>query len=106
VGTLDDYVLTKSKLGTSSDAIAFLAWFNWAFGWNSMQYLLTAELFPLRIRGIATSISVTPHLANQNGNSRAALNMLLSTDQGGLTPKGTFWLFAAITTLGVFLGLV
>lgn len=74
----------------------------WALGWNSMQYLLTAELFPLRIRALATSIAMTAHFANQYGNSRALPNMLLSTADGGITPKGTFWCFAAVTILGGF----
>lgn len=69
-------------------------------GWNSMQYLLTAELFPLRIRALATSFSMTLHFANQYGNSRAVPNMLLSVHNGGISPKGTFWCFAAVTILG------
>jgi hypothetical protein len=65
-----------------------------------MQYLLTAELFPLRIRALATSLAMTLHFANQYGNSRAVPNMLLPVASGGITPKGTFWFFAAVTILG------
>ncbi len=65
-----------------------------------MQYLLTSELFPLRIRALATSIAMTLHFANQYGNSRAVPNMLLPTEQGGISPQGTFWCFAAITVIG------
>lgn len=65
-----------------------------------MQYLLTSEIFPLRIRALATSISMTLHFANQYGNSRAVPNMLLPVDEGGISPMGTFWCFAAITLLG------
>ncbi|KAL5337227.1 hypothetical protein BJX70DRAFT_399872 [Aspergillus crustosus] len=72
----------------------------WALGWNSMQYLLTAELFPLRIRALATSGAMCLHFLNQYGNSRAVPNMLLPVAQGGIDPKGTFWCFAAVTLLG------
>ena len=67
-----------------------------------MQYLLTAELFPLRIRALATSWAMTLHFANQYGNARAVPNMLLPTPDGGISPKGTFWCFFAVTLLGGF----
>jgi hypothetical protein len=102
MGIVHDFVLPKAKQGVSRGAIAmiYISGFGWALGWNSMQYLLTAELFPLRIRALATSIAMTLHFVNQYGNSRAVPNMLLPTDQGGITPKGTFWCFAAVTILG------
>ena len=65
-----------------------------------MQYLLTSEIFPLRIRALATSIAMTLHFANQYGNARAVPNMLLPVSDGGISPKGTFWCFAAITVIG------
>ncbi|PWY84824.1 MFS quinate transporter [Aspergillus heteromorphus CBS 117.55] len=102
MGIDDSFVLPASKLGTSRGAIAmiYLSGVGWALGWNSMQYLLTAELFPLRIRALATSVAMTLHFANQYGNSRAVPNMLLGTGEGGITPKGTFWFFAAVTVVG------
>lgn len=102
LGITDDYQLTPSESGPSKGAIfmIYLSGFGWALGWNSMQYLLTAELFPLRIRALATSIAMTAHFANQYGNSRAVPNMLLSTASGGISPNGTFWCFAAVTVLG------
>lgn len=104
LGLDDDYELSPSESGASKGAIVmiYLSGFGWALGWNSMQYLLTAELFPLRIRALATSIAMTAHFANQYGNSRAVPNMLLSTADGGITPMGTFWCFAAVTLLGGF----
>lgn len=102
LGLDDSYELSPSEMGPSKGAIfmIYLSGFGWALGWNSMQYLLTAELFPLRIRALATSLSMTAHFANQYGNSRALPNMLLSTAQGGITPKGTFWCFAIVTIIG------
>lgn len=103
LGVDDSYVLPASMFGPSRGAIAmmYLSGFGWALGWNSMQYLLTAELFPLRIRALATSISMTLHFVNQYGNTRAVPNMLLGTSQGGMSPLGTFWFFSAVTLLGI-----
>jgi hypothetical protein len=42
------------------------------------------------------------HFVNQYGNSRAVPQMLLPTSDGGLSPAGTFWLFTAITLMGLF----
>ncbi|OGE56398.1 hypothetical protein PENARI_c003G12430 [Penicillium arizonense] len=102
MGVLDGFILPEAKKGASEGAIAmiYLSGFGWALGWNSMQYLLTAELFPLRIRALCTSMAMTLHFANQYGNARAVPNMLLPVAKGGIDPKGTFWCFAAITVLG------
>jgi sugar porter (SP) family MFS transporter len=102
LGVKTSYKLSPSELGPSKGAIAmiYVSGFGWALGWNSMQYLLTAELFPLRIRALSTSLAMTFHFANQYGNSRAVPNMLLPLASGGISPKGTFWLFAAVTLLG------
>ncbi|KAL4893530.1 general substrate transporter [Aspergillus ambiguus] len=100
----EGFELPASQLGASRGAIAmiYLSGFGWALGWNSMQYLLTAELFPLRIRAVATSAAMTLHFVNQYGNSRAVPNMLLQTADGGISPKGTFWFFGIVTLIGGF----
>lgn len=73
LGMVDGYELSPAETGPSKGAIVmiYLSGFGWALGWNSMQYLLTAELFPLRIRALATSMAMTAHFANQYGNARA-----------------------------------
>ena len=62
----DDFELPDSKKGASIGAIfmIYLSGFGWALGWNSMQYLLTAELFPLRIRAVCTSIIMCAHFVS------------------------------------------
>ena len=99
LGVVDGFHVPAKDLGASRGAIAmiYVSGFGWALGWNSMQYLLTAELFPLRVRALATSWAMTLHFANQYGNSRAVPNMLAVT---GIKPMGTFWSFAAITLAG------
>jgi hypothetical protein len=91
-----------ASVGASRGAIfmIYVSGFGWALGWNSMQYLLTAELFPLRIRALSTSWVMTLHFANQYGNSRAVPVMLLASGKGGINPSGTFWFFAAVTVVG------
>ncbi|PBP18239.1 quinate permease [Diplocarpon rosae] len=71
-----------------------------ALGWNSIQYLIGAEIFPLRVRSLGTSMIMTFHFANQCGNSKAVPLMILD-GAPGLSPKGTFWFFAAVTLLGL-----
>ncbi|KAI0378859.1 putative MFS quinate transporter [Hypomontagnella monticulosa] len=102
LGVDDSYVLPAAEASASRGAVAmiYISGFGWALGWNSMQYLLTAELFPLRIRALSTSIVMMLHFVNQYGNARAVPNMLLPTHDGGISPSGTFWFFAAVTILG------
>lgn len=102
LGVVKGYTLPSDKKPASTAAIAmiYLSGLLWALGWNTMQYLLTAELFGLRIRATCTSIIMCVHFANQYGNVRAVPNMLLPSSQGGIGPSGTFWTFAAITVLG------
>lgn len=94
--------LSASAKAASKGAIfmMYLSGFGWALGWNSLQYLLVAELFPLRIRAVCTSIIMSAHFANQYGNSRAVPNLLLPTSKGGFGPAGTFWFFGAVTIVG------
>ncbi|KAI1171986.1 general substrate transporter [Nemania sp. FL0916] len=102
LGVVKDYVIPSHQVGASRGAVAmiYISGVGWALGWNSMQYLLTAELFPLRIRALSTSLAMTLHFANQYGNSRAVPVLLLPTSLGGITPGGTFWFFSAVTLLG------
>lgn len=102
LGVARDFVLPEADKAASRGAVAmiYVSGAGWALGWNSMQYILTAELFPLRIRAMATSWAMTLHFANQYGNSRAVPNMLLPLLAGGISPKGTFWCFGAVTLLG------
>ncbi|ETI25366.1 hypothetical protein G647_02138 [Cladophialophora carrionii CBS 160.54] len=98
----EDTVFTPSQKHASTGGIVmiYISGFGWAMGWNSIQYLLNAEIYPLRIRAISSSLVMCFHFVNQYGNSRAVPNMLLPTSDGGLSPNGTFWFFTAITILG------
>ncbi|CRL20503.1 Sugar/inositol transporter [Penicillium camemberti] len=97
-----DFVPTKTQNRASTAAIAFIyiSGVGWALGWNSGQYLLSSELFPLRIRGICSSITMAMHFICQYAVNRALPEMLLK--DGGLGPHGTFYFFGVISVLGGF----
>lgn len=94
------YTNSQQHAATGAIVMIYISGFGWAMGWNSMQYLLNAEIYPLRIRAISSSMVMCFHFVNQYGNSRAVPNMLLTKDDGGLGPSGTFWLFTIITIIG------
>jgi hypothetical protein len=96
----EEYTSSQKHASTGAIVMIYISGFGWAMGWNSMQYLLNAEIYPLRIRAISSSMVMCFHFVNQYGNSRAVPNMLLKTSEGGLGPGGTFWLFTVITILG------
>ncbi|KAL2069801.1 hypothetical protein VTL71DRAFT_14480 [Oculimacula yallundae] len=51
-------------------------------------------------QSLGTSMIMCFHFANQYGNSKAVLLMLLD-GAPGLSPKGTFWFFSVVTLLGL-----
>lgn len=95
-----EFTSSQKHASTGAIVMIYISGFGWAMGWNSMQYLLNAEIYPLRIRAISSSMVMCFHFVNQYGNSRAVPNMLLERSAGGLGPSGTFWLFTVITIIG------
>lgn len=65
-------------------------------GWNSVQYLINSEIYPLRLRAIGGSIAMTVHFANQYGNSKAVPSMFID-----MTFYGTMFFFSTITFIGL-----
>ncbi|KFZ24989.1 hypothetical protein V502_00515 [Pseudogymnoascus sp. VKM F-4520 (FW-2644)] len=96
----EDYTSSEKHASVGAIVMIYISGFGWAMGWNTMQYLLNAEMYPLRIRAISSSLVMCFHFINQYGNSRAVPLMLLKPFEGGLGPAGTFWLFTAITVIG------
>lgn len=89
---------TKSEKSAATGAIVmiYLSGFGWAMGWNSIQYLINSEIYPLRLRAIGGSIAMTIHFVNQYGNSKAVPEMFL-----GLTTGGTMMFFSVVTLIGL-----
>jgi len=88
---------SQKRAGTAAIISMYTASVGWALGWNSAQYLLTAELFPARIRAVCTSFVMAVHFITGYGGSRAVPNMLLQ--HNGLTPPGTFWFYGAVSLI-------
>jgi MFS family permease len=67
VANNDNFEPTKSQNTASKGAIAmiYISGVGWAVGWNSGQYLLSSELFPLRIRAVCSSITMAMHFICQ-----------------------------------------
>ncbi|PGH15205.1 hypothetical protein AJ79_02570 [Helicocarpus griseus UAMH5409] len=86
------------RAGTAAIVAIYVSGVGWALGWNSIQYLINAEIFPLRVRALGTSMVMCFHFANQYGNSKAVPTMLLDT---AMRPYGTFLFFAAVTLVGL-----
>ncbi|EME49745.1 hypothetical protein DOTSEDRAFT_68502 [Dothistroma septosporum NZE10] len=97
-GVADDSEFqTPSEKNASTGAIVmiYLSGFGWAMGWNSIQYLINSEIYPLRLRAIGGSIAMTVHFVNQYGNSKAVPEMFI-----GMTTGGTMMFFSCVTLVG------
>ena len=79
------HVFSHSEYHASQAAIAalFLASVGWTVGMNSFQYIVGAEIFPLKYRSLAQSIVMVVHFANQFGNSKAIPHMLITMHNYG-----------------------
>lgn len=91
--------LTPSQHRASQGAMAamYLSGTGWTMGFNSIQYLLSAEIFPLKIRSFAQSVIMVLHFANQYGNSRAVPKMLIAMNN-----YGAFYFFVGILCCSLF----
>lgn len=74
----------------------YFSGFGWALGWNSVQYLINSEIYPLRLRALGGSFAMTFHFVNQYGNSKAVPLMFLSMTHGG-----TMMFFSVVTAIGL-----
>ncbi|EOA85457.1 hypothetical protein ACJQWK_06596 [Exserohilum turcicum] len=76
--------------------MVYFSGFGWALGWNSIQYLINSEIYPLRLRALGGSIAMTFHFVNQYGNSKAVPLMFISMTHGG-----TMLFFSCVTAIGL-----
>lgn len=101
---IDNKVSDKSEPQTASQKHAamgaivmiYFSGFGWALGWNSIQYLINSEIYPLRLRALGGSIAMTFHFVNQYGNSKAVPLMFLA-----MTTGGTMLFFSCVTAVGL-----
>ncbi|KAK9350340.1 general substrate transporter [Lipomyces doorenjongii] len=81
---------SAKRAGGGAIAAIYISGFGWAMGWNCFQYLLNAEIYPLRLRALGSSIVMSFHFINQFGNTKAVPSMLLAMSGFG------FFLFCTI----------
>ena len=86
---------SENSAAQGAIGMIYISGFGWAMGWNSIQYLINSEIYPLRLRAIGGSIAMTFHFVNQYGNSKAVPSMFVS-----MTFGGTMFFFSAITLIG------
>lgn len=75
----------------------------WSIGWFSIPYLVSAEVFPMRIRSLNVSVLMAVHWAMYFGCSRAMPSLLAATSR-----YGAFFFFMGICCISlvyVFLAL-
>ncbi|KXJ85421.1 general substrate transporter [Microdochium bolleyi] len=87
---------TQSRAATGAIAMLYISGVGWTMGWNSFQYLVNAEIWPLRLRALGSSLVMCFHFINQFGNTKAVPLMLLA-----MTSYGFFSFCAAVCFLGL-----
>jgi MFS family permease len=92
------HVQTPSEKHAAMGAIVmvYFSGFGWALGWNSIQYLINSEIYPLRLRALGGSFAMTFHFVNQYGNSKAVPLMFIAMTHGG-----TMLFFSCVTAIGL-----
>ncbi|KAM3610385.1 uncharacterized protein V6R79_003169 [Siganus canaliculatus] len=79
-------------------ALASIAVFiaGFALGWGPIPWLIMSEIFPVKVRGVASAICVLTNWSMAFIVTKTFQDMMIL-----LTSAGTFWLFASVTTVSV-----
>lgn len=56
---------STKRAATGAVVMIYLSGVGWAAGWNTMQYLMSAETYPLQLRALGSSVAMVLHFANQ-----------------------------------------
>lgn len=64
---------SAKRAGLAAIVFIYFVGIGWAMGWNSIQYLINAEIFPLRVRATGSSLLMCFHYANRYGLSKVSL---------------------------------
>ena len=86
------------RVGVSAIVSMYLCGAGYAFGWNSLSYIITSEIFPLQTRTVGTAVVMIVHYGSRYGLQKAVPLMLLDNS---MRPLGTFWFFSGITLMGI-----
>jgi hypothetical protein len=86
------------RVGISAIIFMYFCGAGYAFGWNSLSYLITSEIFPLQTRTVGTALVMIVHYTSRYGMQKAVPLMLLDS---AMRPLGTFWFFSGVTLVGI-----
>lgn len=86
------------RVGISAIVSMYLCGAGYAFGWNSLSYIITSEIFPLQTRTVGTAVVMVVHYGSRYGLQKAVPLMLL---ENSMRPLGTFWFFSGVTLTGI-----
>ncbi|KAK8092554.1 Major facilitator superfamily domain- general substrate transporter [Apiospora kogelbergensis] len=92
-GDLSD---NQRRAAVGAVSALYISGVGWAMGWNSFQYLVNADIWPLRLRALGASLVMCIHFINQFGNTKAVPLMLLA-----MTPFGFFLFCSVICLMGL-----
>nr|SIP56006.1 putative Sugar Porter [Yarrowia alimentaria] len=95
-GAVEDRTKSQQQAGGGAIAAIYLSGCGWALGWNSIQYLINAEIYTVRHRSLACGIIMVFHFVNQYGNSKTLPYMRKS-----LTDHGTMFFFSGVILIGL-----
>jgi hypothetical protein len=87
---------SQKHAATAAIAAIYLSGFGWALGWNSFQYLVNAEVYPIRLRALGSSLVMCFHFVNQYGNTKAVPTMLLR-----MSAYGFFFFCTSVCVTGL-----
>jgi hypothetical protein len=96
--TADQIQSNPSTIAASRAAMAaiYVHAVGWSIGWFSIPYLVSAEIFPLRIRSVNVAFLMAVHWAMYFGCSRAMPSIMAATDR-----YGAFTFFLSICTVSL-----
>jgi MFS family permease len=69
----NDESSSMNRAAIAAIVIMYLVGIGWAIGWNSIQYLINAEIFPLHVRATGSSLLMCFHYAKRYGLSKVRL---------------------------------
>ena len=84
------------RAGEAAIAAIYFHAVAWSMGWFCIPYLISAEVFPIRIRSLNVSVLMAFHWAFYFGCSRAMPSLLAGTDG-----YGAFAFFASICSISL-----
>ncbi|KAI5949879.1 hypothetical protein KGF54_005356 [Candida jiufengensis] len=94
-----EIVGSAKRASTGALAAIYFSGVFWTIGFNSIQYLIGGEIFPLGIRSFAQSLVMVFHFANQYGNSKALPKMMIA-----MKPYGAFYFFVGVLSISLVWG--